>query len=107
MFCSSMYPSSRRASRIALERLDSEEGESDDRYPIRAIVFGCCAFDGNAKRKEQEPRDSSRHVFLSVSSTRHSTLDTRSFSLDHLIRPRQHVGWNRQANLFRGFEVNH
>ena len=27
--------------------------------------------------------------------------------LDHLIRPRQHVGWNRQADLLGGFEIDH
>src|SRR4029434_8103524 len=26
--------------------------------------------------------------------------------LNHLIRPRQHVGWNRQSDLLRGLEVD-
>ena len=28
-------------------------------------------------------------------------------SLDHFIRSRQHIRWNRQADLLRGFEINH
>src|SRR5262245_9011236 len=35
----------------------------------------------------------------------HLSLDTRPFSSDHPVRPRQHIGWNRQPNLFRGFQV--
>ena len=27
-------------------------------------------------------------------------------SLDHLVRPRQHVRWNRQADLLRGFKID-
>src|SRR4029453_16235660 len=27
-------------------------------------------------------------------------------SLDHPIRPRQHVGWNRQADLLGGFQID-
>ena len=38
--------------------------------------------------------------------TCHSTLDTRPFSLDHLVRPRQHVRRNRQADLLGGFEID-
>jgi hypothetical protein len=38
-------------------------------------------------------------------STRHSTLDTPPSSLDHFIRPRQHVARNRHAHLFGRFQV--
>jgi hypothetical protein len=31
--------------------------------------------------------------------------DRRQLLLDHAIRPRQHVGRNRQADLFRGFQI--
>ena len=27
--------------------------------------------------------------------------------LDHLIRSRQHAGWNRETDLFCGLEINH
>ena len=40
-------------------------------------------------------------------STFHSTLDTRPFSLDNLIRPRKQFGWNYQTNLFCRLKVNH
>jgi hypothetical protein len=39
---------------------------------------------------------------LSPLDTRHSPL----FSLDHSIRPRQHVGRNREADLLRGLEID-
>ncbi len=26
---------------------------------------------------------------------------------DHLIRPRQHIRWYRETDLFRGFQVDH
>src|SRR5262249_7736790 len=44
--------------------------------------------------------------FFSASSTCHSTLDTCLFSLDHLIRTRQHVGGNRQADLLRSLQID-
>jgi hypothetical protein len=41
-------------------------------------------------------------MFFSLSrSTCHSTLDTRPFSRDYFIRPREHFGRNCQADLFR------
>src|SRR5437773_5471528 len=43
MFCPSMWPSSRRASRIPSARVDSRVASSCDRYPIRGTFFGCCA----------------------------------------------------------------
>ena len=39
-------------------------------------------------------------------STRHSTLDTRPLSLDHLIRSVQHGLWNRQVERFRCFQID-
>jgi hypothetical protein len=38
--------------------------------------------------------------------TRHSTPDTRPFSLNHLIRSRQNVGRYRQTDLLGGFEID-
>ena len=26
---------------------------------------------------------------------------------DHLVRPRQHVGWNRETNLLRRLQIDH
>jgi hypothetical protein len=34
-------------------------------------------------------------------------LDRSMCSSDHPIRPRQHLRWNRQADLLRGFEIDH
>src|SRR5215472_13278416 len=45
-------------------------------------------------------------MFFSALSTRHSTLDTRPFSFDHPVRPRQHVRRNRQADLLCRFEID-
>src|SRR5262245_5735925 len=28
-------------------------------------------------------------------------------SLDHFVRSRQHIGWNRQADLLGGFQIDH
>ena len=46
-------------------------------------------------------------MFFSALSTRHSTLDTRPFSLDQLVRPSEHLRRNRQADLLRGLEINY
>src|SRR5262249_40210079 len=43
IFCPSMKPRSRSASRIPSERGNSLVGSPDDRYPIRGTFFGCCA----------------------------------------------------------------
>src|SRR4030095_14755800 len=43
MFCLSMKPSSRRASRIPSARPESVAASAFDRYPNRETFFGCCA----------------------------------------------------------------
>ena len=45
-------------------------------------------------------------VFLSVSIHLSLDTDTRPFSLDHLIRPGQHVLRNRQADLLGRFKID-
>src|SRR5690349_6310843 len=40
--------------------------------------------------------------FMAQSSTRYSTL-----SFDDLVRPRLHIGWNGEADLLSGFEIDH
>jgi hypothetical protein len=54
---------------------------------------------------QSKDRDFFLHVFFSV--TMPLSLDTRHFSLDNLIRSRQHVGWNRQADLLGRLEIDH
>src|SRR4030095_16030233 len=45
--------------------------------------------------------------FMSFSrSTCHSTLATRPFSLDHLVRSRQHIRWDHKADLLGGFQID-
>jgi hypothetical protein len=44
------------------------------------------------------------HVFL---RSFHSTLDTRPFSLDQLVRPSEHLRRDRQADLLRRFKIDH
>jgi hypothetical protein len=46
-------------------------------------------------------------MLFSALSTRHSTLDTRPFSLDDVVRPVQHRLRNRQADLLGGSEIYH
>ena len=46
-------------------------------------------------------------MFFSALSTRHSTLDTRLFSLDQLVRPGEHVRRDREADLLRRLEIDH
>src|SRR5262245_37945454 len=77
-----------------------------DAYPGNFLrLLRPCA---NAKRKEYSAKskdsDFVLHVFTAL-STRRSSLAL--FSLDHLIRSYQHVGWDRQADLLRRYQVNH
>ena len=41
-------------------------------------------------------------IRTSVLSTRYSAL-----SFDNPVRSRQHIGWNRQADLLGGFQIDH
>src|SRR5262245_66642319 len=45
-------------------------------------------------------------MFVSALSTRHSTLDTRPFSLDYPIRSCQHIWRNRETDLLGRFQIN-
>ena len=58
MFCPSMWPRSRRASRIPSARADSAAGSNDDRYPNRGTFFGCCAAAGKLCAKSRAHRAS-------------------------------------------------
>src|SRR5262245_5755045 len=109
MFCPSMWPSSRSASRIASARAESVAASVGDRYPIRGTLFACCASADEQSAKSMAQRVRTviiLFMFVSALSTRHSTLDTRPFSLDHLIRPCQHIGRNRKADLLGGLQID-
>ena len=111
MFFPSTYPSSRRPCLKASTRVELDEGEEIARYPIRGTFFASWA---DAER--QSPKSMRLRVraviffFICFSlprSTCHSTPDPRPFSLDHLVRSRQHVGRNREADLLCSLEIDH
>src|SRR4029453_13212966 len=78
---------------------------------MRQTFAGCCAATGklSAKSIEQTVRTVIL-LFMAFSlsrSTCHSTRDTRSFSLDHLIRAREKLRRKCQSDLFRCLQVDH
>ena len=90
-------------------RDEPAEGEAELRYPIRGTFVGCCASADtqSAKSMVQSVRTLIFLVmFFSALSTRHSTLDTRPFSLDHLVRPIQQRLRDRQADLLCRLEID-
>src|SRR5215470_5216566 len=90
--------------------MDSVAGSVDVRYPMRWSFFGCCATAGKQNAKSMTQRIRPVTFFFMSSpippSTRPSTLGTRPFLLDHLVRAHHHVRRNRQANLLGGFQIN-
>src|SRR5499426_1315479 len=104
IFFPSIHPSLLSSCRNASKRTALPEAVLTSRKPMRATFPVCSASAG-----EQSARSTADRVrtviflfmFFSALSTRHSTLDTRPFLLNHLIRSRQHVGRNRQADLLR------
>src|SRR5262245_46030677 len=86
------------------------DGERGVRTPMRRTFA-----DGCASAEEQSAKSmalSARTViflfmFFPALSTRHSTLNTHLFSLDHLVCARQHVGRNHKTDLVGGLEINH
>jgi hypothetical protein len=83
--------------------------ELETSTPMRETFAGCCAATGklSAKSIAQSVRTVIFLVmFFSALSTRHLTLDTRPFSLDHFIRSIQHVRRNRQSDLLRRFQID-
>src|SRR5262249_8015950 len=49
---------------------------------------------------------SSKHRAFSLSSCCSLLTSHCSLSFDHPIRPRQHVGWDREADLLGGFQID-
>src|SRR5262245_54774035 len=55
--------------------------------------------------KESSNRIQDRSITLfSLNRNRQSKIQN---SFDDLIRPRQHIGWDGEADLLRGFQVDH
>jgi len=63
MFCPSMWPRSRSASRIPSARAEPLAASTGDRYPIRGTFFGCCARAGKGRAKSIEQK-ARRVIFL-------------------------------------------
>src|SRR5215510_14838180 len=74
------------------------------------IFAGCCASAETQSEKSMEQTVRTVIFFFMYFSlplaTRHSPLDTRPFSLDYPIRPREHFWRNCQTNLFRCLQVD-
>ena len=51
--------------------------------------------------------DSFLHTFESDTVPSLHSWHSVALHIDHLIRPRQHIRRNRQADLFRGFQIDH
>ena len=92
---------------------DRDTGSSAIIQETYAEDFPCLLRLGRKQLRRKEhgakskDRDFFLHAFSLPRSTCHSTLDTRPFSLDHPIRPRQHLRRNRQADLLGCFEIDH
>src|SRR6476620_11121849 len=83
-------------------RDEPADGEAELRYPIRVTFGGCCASAVKQSAKNRAP--SARVKIFSF-----IVVPVPPYALrlsDHFIRPRQHVGWNRHADLLRGLEVD-
>ena len=76
---------------------------------MRKIFPVCCASASETAQKSIAPSskesDFLLHVFFLASCL--IALDTRLFSLDHLIRPIQHRLRNRQPDLLGCFQIDH
>src|SRR5262245_46486302 len=110
MLFPSTYPRSRRPCRNASLRAGLVVGKLATRYPIRGTFVGCCAAADAQSARSMAQRVRTvifLFMFFSALSTRHSTLDTRPFSLDQSSRPGEHLRWNRHADLLRCLEVDH
>ena len=88
------------------ERLheDRATGSSACIQETYAEDFPCLLrIDGSAKRKEHGAKSKDGDFFLHCLLTGEQR---RTQLLDHLVRPRQHVRWNRQADLLRRFQID-
>src|ERR1044071_7894703 len=68
--------------------------------PMRGIVPGRCASAGSGARSIAIAAMKSP-LFMRLRNV------SENSSLDHSIRSRQHVWWNRKADLLGGFQIDH
>src|SRR5262249_22363045 len=97
MFCPSLYPRSLSANRIPSTRADSLAASVFERYPIRETFAGCCA---SAKEALDSRTAATRQTIIFVFIVSALLLP------NHLVRSRQHVGRNRQADLLGRLQVD-
>src|SRR5215471_5525975 len=108
MFLPSTYPSSRKPCCIAWTRDAEAETELASSIPIRGVLAACCASTEPQRANNMAERVRTViffFMFFFALSTRRSSL--AFFSSNNLIRSRQHVRRNRQADLFGGFKIDH
>src|SRR5262245_29496414 len=84
------------------------EAVLSSRKPIRGIFPGSCASTVWQSAKSMA-QNANTVIFLCMffPLSRLDTPHSPFFSLDHLIRPRQHIGRNRQADLICRFQIYH
>src|SRR5215467_4147056 len=111
--CSSTYPSSRSPCRNPSTLSLPEEGELADRNPISGTFFGCCASAKPVISKTVISKQRRTRILLLICSfilyvfTVNRLPMTGDWLPDHLVRPQEHVGRNRESNLLGCFEIYH
>src|SRR5262249_55496417 len=104
IFLSSTYPSSRRPWRNASTRTEIEARGGAFRNPIRGIFVVCCASTELQSAKSMaQSANTVIFLFMFFPALSLDTSHSPFFSLDHLIRPRQHVRRNSQTELLGSF----
>src|SRR6266508_463490 len=104
-FFPSTQPNSRSACRNASPADPNPRPPA--RRPTRAALFGCCASAEKAVIRRIVVSSRTRNFVFTAFS--HCCLLPDAYcllSLDHSIRPRQHIRRNREPNLLGGFEVD-
>src|SRR6516165_9405971 len=111
MFFPSTYPSSRRPCRSASIRAETAEGEAEPKNPMRGTFVGCWA-DAEKQSAKSTAQSVRRMTFILICFLSFLALGSLpyalwGFSSNHFVRPRQHIGRDRQTDLLRGLEIDH
>src|SRR6266545_4160069 len=130
MFFPSTYPSSCKPWRNASVRVDSEDDERADRYPIRGTFFGCCAsataphianvipmatIPTNFRfwildfRLSDRELEDCIQILSCICFSLKSKIGNRKSKMSSYdpVRSCQHIRRNCHADLLRGFEIYH
>src|SRR5258706_8513312 len=106
IFFPSMKPRSRRPWWNASMRAELEESELTNRNPIRGIFVTCCASARGAVVSKTVASSQTQICLLIRSSPVFLPTVHCQLLSDNFIRSRQHIGRDRQADLFGGFQVD-